>query len=486
MIAESQIAVRNAGLLIAQRGSHILTGLLFAIVVPRLMGPDIYGRYGLITSITIWFALLSGMSFSQTMIRFVPQFTAQGDKDGLQKFFANLMLLRLANGALAVTAYLLLTTFLFPELDLVALVIAASTIYFRTWAKLLFALFLGLNQAARWGMGETLSRWVSLVLTIPGVYFGGLRGACLALLLTELTVLLVGLSWARPYLCWSKLRLDREYLAPYLRFSLSFYGSNILLSISQNSGEMVVRVASDDYMQVGYFGLAYRIYFIAATTIWQLTMAFGPLLTTLLTQDKPEEIRWWVERMIKWIAVGGVVAVMSVILLGEDIVPLVLGADYRPVAANLIPLTLALLTYGLGSVARLLALTYNRPGVALKAATIHLASFIGLGTLLVARRGSLAGCLAVLIASSLYAGYFTWRMRGEVTYSLWKWALPILLGGLFLPLTLLRSSWPVNLALFAVFVAGYISLLLLLKIVTPGEVERMRRALRPSALSLEP
>jgi hypothetical protein len=156
------------------------------------------------------------------------------------------------------------------------------------------------------------------------------------------------------------------------------------------------------------------------------------------------------------------------------------------VAANLIPLTLALLTYGLGSVARLLALTYNRPGVALKAATIHLASFIGLGTLLVARRGSLAGCLAVLIASSLYAGYFTWRMRGEVTYSLWKWALPILLGGLFLPLTLLRSSWPVNLALFAVFVAGYISLLLLLKIVTPGEVERMRRALRPSALSLEP
>jgi hypothetical protein len=147
---------------------------------------------------------------------------------------------------------------------------------------------------------------------------------------------------------------------------------------------------------------------------------------------------------------------------------------------------LALLTYGLGCLARLLSLIHNRPGAAMRSAIIHLASFIGLGMLLVAWGGSLAGCLAVLIASSLYAIYLTLRMRREIEYSVWKWGQPILLGGLFVPLGLLRSSWPVNVALFAVFAAGYTGLLLLLNIITRVEVESMRRAFRPTIASSPP
>jgi O-antigen/teichoic acid export membrane protein len=486
MITEAQIAVRNAGLLVAQKGSHIITGLLFAALVPRLMGPDTYGRYALITSILIWFALFSGISAAQTMSRFVPQFIVRRDREGLQKFFSSLLALRMTTGALAALLYFLFTAFWFPELDSLTLVIVAGSVFFRTGAKLFFALFLGLNQAARWGMGETINRWLTLILVILGFYLGGLQGAGFGLLLTEVAMVAIGYRLAGQYVSWSKLRLDREYLAPYLRFSLSFYGSNLLLSISQHSGEVLMRIASGDYVQVGYFGLAYRIYFIAAVAIWQFTMAFSPLLTTLLTEGKTEEIKWWVERLLKWMAVGGTFAVLSVVLLGTDLVPLALGADYRPVAVNLIPLMLALLTYGLGSAARLLALTYNRPGAALEAAALHLTGFIGLGAPLVAWRGSLAGCLAVLAASVLYAGYFTWRMRGVVKYSLWKWALPILLGGLFAPLALLRSSWPFNVALFGAFIAGYAGLLLLLRIVTPGEIESMRRGLRPVALPIEP
>jgi O-antigen/teichoic acid export membrane protein len=485
MVTEAQLAVRNAGLLMAQKASHIVTAVLFAAIVPRLMGPGIYGRFALITSVSMWFAMLSGMSSVQVMTRFVPQLTVKGDTEGLQKLFSNLLLVRLANGMAAAGLYFLLTTILFPELDLTALAIVACAVFFRTGGKLLFAFFLGLNQAARWGMGETVNRWVALILMIPGIYFAGLRGACLALMLTELAVLLIGISWAWPHLASSKLRFDREYIAPYLRFGFFFFGGSAVLSVSQHSGEMLVRVASGDYVQVGYFGLAYRIYFMAAVTIWHFTMAFGPLFTTLLTEGQTEELRGWVERLLKWMAVGGVFAVLSVILLGDDLVPLAFGAQYRPVARNLVPLMLALLTYSLGSMARLLALTYDRPGALLKAALLHLSGFIGIGAPLVAWRGSFAGCVAVLAASALYAGYFTWRMRGVVVYSLWEWAQPVLLGCVFIPLVWMRSTLPVNIGLFAMFVAGYVSLLLLLKIVTPGEVIWMRRALRPSAAPLE-
>jgi O-antigen/teichoic acid export membrane protein len=326
-----------------------------------------------------------------------------------------------------------------------------------------------------------VTRWVSLLLLIPGAYFGGLRGACAALLVTESTVLLLGVAWAWPYLSWSELRLDRRYLAPYLRFGLAFFGSNVLLSVAQQSGETLVRLTTGDYTQVGYFGLAFRIYLTAAVAIWQFTISFGPLLMAWFTQGKTDKLIGWVERLLKWLAVSGVFAVFSVIFLGDDLVPVALGSAYRPVAANLLPLMLALLTFGMGCVARLLALIYNRPGVALQAATLHMVSFVALGVPLVSWRGSLAGCAAVLAASALYAGYFTWRMRGVVAYSLWSWALPILLGGVFLPLAWLRSVWPVNLALFTAFIAGYIGLLLLLRIVRPDELADFRRALRPNA-----
>ena len=51
--------------------------------------------------------------------------------------------------------------------------------------------------------------------------------------------------------------------------------------------------------------------------------------------------------------------VFGVLLLGNDLVPLVLGAAYQPVAANLLPLSLTLWVQVLSSVAILLTLVYN-------------------------------------------------------------------------------------------------------------------------------
>src|SRR4030042_1945729 len=122
MINEARITIRNAGFLLAQRGFHILGSLLFAVLVPRLMGSNDYGRYALITSLSFWFIMLSDLGFPQIMGRYTP----------------------------------------------------------------LFILFLGLNQAARWGMGEIFRHGFIIVSVIIGFYLGGLQGACLGLLLTEL------------------------------------------------------------------------------------------------------------------------------------------------------------------------------------------------------------------------------------------------------------------------------------------------------------
>src|SRR4030067_3784995 len=100
MLDEAQITVRNAGFLLAQRGFHIIAGLLFAIWVPRMMGPNDYGRYALVTSLYFWFMILSDLGFPQIMGRYVPDFMLHGEKEKLQKFFSNLWVVSLLSGAI--------------------------------------------------------------------------------------------------------------------------------------------------------------------------------------------------------------------------------------------------------------------------------------------------------------------------------------------------------------------------------------------------
>jgi O-antigen/teichoic acid export membrane protein len=485
MINEARITVRNVGLLIAQRGANIAGGMFIALLLPRFMGPDRFGRFSLMTSLSLWFVIFSSLSSAQVMSRFVPRMSLAKDTEGIRKFLGNLLAARLANGLLAAALYLLFTALWFRELDFTALIFIAASVCVQTSGKLLFAFFLGLNQAARWGMGEILRQWLSLFLVVPGFYFGGLRGACMGLMLAELLVVAVGIGWALPYLSWSNLRLDLNYLAPYMRFSLSFLGSNLLLTISMLSGELLVRIASGDYVQVAYFGLAYKAYLVVGLAFWQPTMAFAPLLSSLQTQDKTEEIKRWIERLLKCMAIIAVVATFGALLLGRNLVPVVFGASYLSVADNLWPLMLALLPLALSNVARLLALTYDRPGIVLRASVIQIASFWGAGLPLVAWKGSFAACLSVLVATLLYGGYFTWRMRGVVSYSLRHWGLAILPGILFLPLLWLRASLEVNVGLFSVFMVGYVGLLFGLRIITPGELTHMRQAMRPKLLAVD-
>ncbi len=476
MIVEARATVRNAGLLVAQQGLNLASAFCFATLVPRLMGPEVYGRYTLVTSLSLGLAAASALGFAPVLGRYVPQFAPENDD--LKAFFVRLLTTRLLTGALAAGLYLLLTILWLHDLDPLVLAIMAGVIAVQTLSQLYFSLFLGLNRAARWGMGPVIRGWAALILVLPGFYLGGLRGACLGLLLAELVVLAIGAWWAQAYLAWPRPRTDLRGLAPYFRFWSIFFVNDLLFTAFQYSGPSMVRAISENYTQVAYFGAAYSVYRVIAALMPQITLSFAPLLLSLLAAGQTQAIRDWVERLLKWLALAGVLIVFGILLLGDDLVPAVFGSAYRPVIANLLPFALTTLVLGLVNVTRLLAVVYDQPGVVAKASGLRLAVFWGLGLPLVAWLGGVGGCLAVLIATALHGFYATWRMRPvSVAYSLWPWALVIVLGGLFLPLVWLRASLPVNAALYSLFVVGYAALLLAFRAITPAEIAAIWQAI---------
>jgi len=201
-------------------------------------------------------------------------------------------------------------------------------------------------------------------------------------------------------------------------------------------------------------------------------------MITLQVQGNIKALRQWIEHLINWLTAGGMFGVFGVLLLGKDLVPLVLGTAYQPVAINLLPLFIALWFQILSQVAILLTLVYNRPKIALTAAGIRLVAVWCLGPFLVAGWGSLGGCLTILLATAISTGYLTWRMQGVMTYSLRKWTWTIGLGFLFLPLLWLKSSWLINGLLYGVFAIGYCAFLFLFRLITRSEIMSVWRTLR--------
>jgi O-antigen/teichoic acid export membrane protein len=230
------------------------------------------------------------------------------------------------------------------------------------------------------------------------------------------------------------------------------------------------------------------MYLVAASTLGQLTLAFAPTLSSLLDRGRPGELAEWSARLLKCLAAGGVIMIFGAWFLAELVVPLVFGAVYHPVVPNLVTLSLAVLTLTIGNVSSVLALVHERPRVPLFAAAIRLALFWSLGPLLVGRWASLGGCVAVVTASTVHAGYLAWRMRDVGgAGQLRAWLVPVAVGALFLPLAWLRSASPWDAALYLAFIVGYPAVLLGLRVVTRQELAAFVSLFRgPGGLAQEP
>ncbi len=472
---ESRQTVRHAGAVAVQRMLVVAVGFLFAAVVPRTMGPQVYGQFSLIESMSLWFGMFSGLGAVSMMTRFVPEFVAKGDRVGLRRMASGLLALRMLSGVVGSAAYLGLAAIWLRDISPLAIGLVAVAVAIRLASNLPFTLFLGLNQAARWEMAVVLRRSLTLPLVYAGFRMGGLVGATAGVLLAEMGVLLTGLWWSREYLEWAFLRIDRKFLEPFLRFSTAFFAGNVLILLFQQGGPAAVKFLSGDYAETAYYTIAFQAYLGITSAAWRLLSAFGPLLSSLHTRGNFDQVKTWVERLLKLFSVTTVLGCALTVTLAGPIVRLVLGPGFEPVIQLLPLLALATHWYGLGGLARLLAVTYGEPRASISSAALQLVTFLVASSLLVPAMGSLGACLGIVIASGLFAIFGTWQMRRHVPYSMKTWALVTLLGIGLAPIVLVWSAAPAM--RLAVFSAVFLGSLRLLRVVGADEVRALRKYL---------
>jgi len=150
--------------------------------------------------------------------RYVPQFIKNDDRQALRLFFSNLFLIRLCSAALCAGGFLLFTSSWLIDIDPLILQLAAVAMFCRSLSHFTFNLFLGMDQANRWGIGDIIRRFLSLVLVAGGFWLGELQGAMVAWLVIEVLVLGLGTFWLGLFCqqpAAQRLRTQRRNASPH-------------------------------------------------------------------------------------------------------------------------------------------------------------------------------------------------------------------------------------------------------------------------------
>jgi O-antigen/teichoic acid export membrane protein len=364
------------------------------------------------------------------------------------------------------------------DLEWTVLLVLAAVVLLRGPGGLCYSLFLGQGRIGRWALPEVVRQWGSVAFALPGFLLGGLRGAVCGYLVSESVIFTIGMLGARRTIARPGPRLDLAATAPFLRIGLAFYASEIVISGIERSGAVLIRAVTHDYAQVGMFGVSYQIFGAAVLSTHQISSSFVPLLTVLRARREEAELRLWLERLVKWLAVVAVLGFLGALILGRDLVPLVLGRAYAPVYRNLVALTAALLFVPLTQVCGVLSLTHDRPAVLFKAALAKLVLLWGLGVPLVMRWGGFGACVAMGAAITLQAGYFIAKNAAEVGPAFRRWLMVVGIGACFVPAVWLHASMPVNVLLYGGAAGGFLLVLRALGAISTGELRAVYRALR--------
>jgi len=476
--APGHATARGAVLLVVERGLTVLAGLMFAATVPRLMGPDLYGRYALLASLVVWLALFSGLGTINAIGRYVPELAARSPA-ALNAFLGHLLVLRVATGSVAAVTCLVLGRVWLHDVATASIALAAVAVLVHAVTATVFSAFVAFGQPARWGLAEPVRRWLLLALVVPAFLAHGLSGAFAAMLVAELSVLALG-AWAgRRWLAHVELGLDVRLLAPYLRLGIGFFAAQLLFAAFAGSGEPMVRAFSGSFVEVAYFGLAHSGYLAVTMAFPDVTFAFVPLLSRLRDAGETPAMMRWIERLLIALVASAVVLLFASLLLGQALVSVVLGHAYAPVAMNLAPLSIAVLMLAVASVTQAVALVHERFRPVVFAGALRLLAFWSLGPVLVARYGALGAAVALAAATILHATTLVWLMRDTVRGSLRAPLRAAALGVVVLPFLWLRLSSPaVDILLFIAASGAYGGLLRRTGLLTKDDVSALRAALR--------
>ncbi len=401
MTAEARKMGRNLSLITVNKGIQLIGGALWAVIVPRWMGPEQYGRFALAMSTSLllwWVGDLGGL---EVFGRFIPPLLEKAPAKA-HKLFGQVFILRVLIALALIPLMLLIGPAIAPWLKgwPSALIAISAGLHIVSWSS--YHLLYARKEMGKWA---TELSW-RLLTQLPLILLAGkwnLTAQMAAYALNEVIYLAVALWWTRDWFSWKALKPDLSFLKPYLHMGLGFWATNVGLILLFRTGTLMVQVLTDESAQVSFYDLALTVFFLIYTIIDQLIRSFLPTVTEFHEDGQQDRVGRWLRELTQWGAALAIIAVIIVQYTADWILPFILGGDFSESATVLRVMLLslpALVLVGVGTVA---AAVHQSPRVKLIAIAVGSVVFWGSALFITPRFGAVGTAWALSAGLNVYA-----------------------------------------------------------------------------------
>ncbi len=321
LVARSSVRRNMAHMASSQLVTWLLATLT-AVIVPRYLGPEVFGRLGL--SISLW--AIAGVFTALGTTTYLQMAISRAQREGLSLIAPSMLACTVA----WVVASAVLGVYVYTaENDptfITIMIMSGVAALFVLWAKVLSAVFTGLERMSVLAVVGAAGKLATLLLTIAVLAMGfGVVGVVGVTIVTAIT--------AFAFL------LDR--LRRFTRLDLSRWKSSVKLVVVASAPFMVVTLALTVYRQIDVIVIS-RVagsrdvgwYTAADTLTGSLLFPTTVILSTLfptfsrLHTTDPDHLRYMVRRTFSMLLLIAVPIGLGAAIVGPTFAPLLFGDDF--------------------------------------------------------------------------------------------------------------------------------------------------------------
>ena len=378
----------------AQFAGIALTGIL----IPRWMGPDLFGQFVVLFSIIMLWRMTCNIGGRYIFGRFVPMYASRGETEEVRAVFMHVLATRATIALVGAPVLFWLLSRLLPDASRTTLLAGASTYVFALVAGPMFGVQFGLNRLGLSLINDPMRRFLFLILLVALGGTASLERASLALLTAQFFVLMVGLVLARRFFILQPSTFDLSSLWEHVRFGVVAYFASFLVRIPWRLGETTLALQDVDSAKIAYFGVAVAATGAVASLIASATTLLIPSLSTQQEVGDLSARDQTLGLVLKYVLVAAGLYAFVVIAVAPFAIRALLGESYLGALPSLLILTLGILALPLRSTALALAVVTGRVRLNVQLGVVAVAVFGLAAYVLIPTFESQGAAIALLIS----------------------------------------------------------------------------------------
>ena len=472
-------AGRGVVFLSISKAWFMISGYAIVFTLPRLLPPDVFGDYGVVTRIV---SVLNAVLITGT-IQAVSKFVSQEPRHaGAVKAAAVRLQLLLGGGIFLayVVAAPLIALFendpaLTPYIRISALIVISYAFY---------AIYMGfVNGLKRFGTQAALDMSFSTLKLVLVVGLGflaaragfGIAGAIGGFALAAFLVLLLAM-FAVP-----RVRMEGHLgMGVLFRFSLFIMIFTFIITLLLGIDLLLLKKLGKNAADAGYYTTAQYLAYIPYQAIISITFVIFPLISRLTYLDDRERARSYIREALRYsLMIAMLIAVLFSSSAGA-LMRLLLPSGYESAASALSILVFGILCFALFFVCATVITSSGRPGHSAAMGAGMLVLSYGLNYVFIPRYGmtGAAAASATAMGAGLCAAGIYLRARFGACLPFLSAARVGGAGAFLFVLSLLVPAAGIALVVkFAVLAAVYVGILAALRELGPADLERAKKIL---------